>query len=251
MSKLPNAVPHRRFAIAASCPSPSPEKGGTGIVPERGGTGLSRHGHGSRSLLLLAALFAASVDARDHLRIAGELSGPALLSQRADGTIEMSFLLPAGRNDEILLVARGLREGEDAWLEVSRHHARGTSRVGGIHLLFSGCAAEGILSLDLDALIKAEHGGTGKPGDEEDPNAPGWGCGDPLAKAEHGGTGKPGGDDDPDGHCDTPIAKAEHGGTGSPPPPPPGGKRAEALELVFSLGSPDPACLGAVAMRTP
>jgi hypothetical protein len=243
-------MPHRSASTWAFRPSLVPEKGGTGIAPERGGTGLFRHHRASRFLLLLTALGAAGVEAREHSRVAGELSGAALLNQRADGAIEMSFLLATGPHEDILLVARGMRDGEDAWLEVSRPHARGAARVGEMRLLFAGCAADGMLSIDLDALIKAEHGGTGKPGEEEDPEALDGVCVPALAKAEHGGTGKPGGgDDDPDADCATPLVKAEHGGTGNPPPP--GGKQGQLLELVFALATPDPACGTALAARTP
>lgn len=250
MSRLPESTPHRPACSEAFRSSIVPEKGGTGIAPERGGTGIHRDRFASSALFLLAALFTGGVEAREHSRIAGELSGAALLNQHADGAIEMSFLLPAGPHQDILLVARGMRDREDAWLEVSRPHARGATRVGEMRLLFAGCAADGMLSIDLDALIKAEHGGTGKPGEEEDPEAPDGVCVPALAKAEHGGTGKPGGgDDDPDADCATPLVKVERGGKGNPPPP--GGKRGQRLELVFALATPDPACGTALAVRTP
>ncbi len=210
---IPLPRPHPRDPMPR--PSVAPEKGGTGILPERGGTGIHRRVFARRVSFLLAALLGGGAMAGERFQAAGELSGPALLHQRADGTLEMSLLLPLGQGERVLLVARGKREGDHAWLEVAHQGAAGMRRVGELRLLFAGCGADALLSLDLEALIKAEHGGTGKPGDE----------------------------DDPDGLCgETPIAKAEHGGTGNPPPPPPGGKRADALELVFSLGSSGPFC---------
>lgn len=200
-------TPHHHFSTR-----PSPERGGTGIAPERGGTGIARAV--SLGLLALGCALGTESRAGEVRWLGGELGGAALFNERQGGELELSFLLPATDGGDILLVARGWRKGDLGRLEVTHPKAGPARPVGTLDLVFGACGADGLLRLDLRALAKAEHGGTGNDGD---------------------------GDDDPNAWCGEPVAKAEHGGTGTPPAPP-GGKRGRGLELVVALPSADAGC---------